>query len=483
MFIRMMNRCLLFCSFLAVLWVGLCLNAESAPARPNIVFIMVDDLGYGDLSCYGSRTIETPNIDRLAAEGIAFTQCYSGCTVCAPARAALMTGKHMGQVALRGNTGGAPLPAAETTLPELLKAAGYATGGFGKWGLGDIGTEGVPEAQGFDVFYGYYHQIHAHYFYPDYLVRNSEKIPLPGNSGFYDSKPKAGFVAAADPVSGKKRQFAHNLIFAETLNFIREHRKGPFFCYAPWTPPHGRYEFPANDPAASKYAERPWSIKARVIAAMVSQIDRQVGALLDLLDELAIAENTIVFFCSDHGAAERLDGELNSSGSLRGRKRSLYEGGLRTPMLVRWPGKIAPDRKSDFVWYFPDLLPTCLDLAGIAGNAPDDLNGLSILPTLLGKARQRQHPELYWEWPRYDWKNRRYTNLMQAIRMGDMKLLRHRSGEPWELYNLAADPEESTNLAESYPGIVARMSARIDTIRTPRQPIPEPEMPPGQRYR
>ena len=461
-----------------------CWIAGTASTRPpNIVFIMVDDLGYSDLGCFGGQAIETPNLDRLAAEGIAFSQCYSGCTVCAPARATLMTGKHMGKAALRGNTGGIPLPAEEITIPELLKKAGYATGGFGKWGLGDIGTDGVPEAQGFDLFYGYYHQIHAHYFYPDYLVRNSEKVALPGNAGFYDAKPKAGFVSAVDPATGRKRQFAHERIVAETMNFIREHRQSSFFCYAPWTPPHGRYEFPADDPAAFKYAGRPWSVKAKVIAAMVSQIDRQVGELLDLLDELRIAENTVVFFCSDHGAAERLEGELNSCGPFKGRKRSMYEGGLRTPMLVRWPGKIAAGRKSDFVWYFPDVLPTCLDLAGMADVAPEGLDGVSILPTLLGQGLQRQHPELYWECPRYDWKNRRYTNLMQAIRMGDMKLLRHQSGQPWELYNIATDPGENDNLAAVYPGIVDQMSRRIEEIRTPHNPLPEPTMPPGRKYR
>lgn len=467
------------CVFLASGWI-----AVAEPTRPpNIVFVMVDDLGYGDLGCFGGQSIETPNLDRLATEGIAFSQCYSGCTVCAPARATLMTGKHMGKAALRGNTGGIPLPAKEITIPELLKKAGYASGGFGKWGLGDIGTEGAPEAQGFDLFYGYYHQIHAHYFYPDYLVRNGEKVMLPGNAGFYDAKPKAGFMEAVDPTTGRSRQFAHDLIVAETLNFIRKHRESPFFCYAPWTPPHGRYEFPAEDAAALKYADRPWSIQAKVIAAMVSQIDRQVGELLDLLDELGIAENTIVFFCSDHGAAERLDGELNSCGPFKGRKRSMYEGGLRTPMLVRWPGKIAAGRQSDLAWYFPDVLPTLLDLAGMAGAAPEGLDGVSILPTLLGQGLQRQHPELYWEWPKYDWKNRRYTNLMQAIRMGDMKLLRHQSGQPWELYNIATDPGENDNLATIYPGIVARMSRRIEEIRMPHQPLPEPSMPPGRRYR
>ena len=453
-------------------------------SRPNIVFIMVDDLGYRDLGCFGSKAIETPHIDRLAAEGLRFTQTYSGCTVCAPARATLMTGKHMGRVAVRGNTGGIPLPDGEVTLAELLGEAGYATGGFGKWGLGDIDTEGVPEKQGFDLFYGYYHQVHAHFFYPDYLVRNGTRVSLPGNRGFYRSNPEAGFFPATDPESGLQRRFAQDLIFEETLDFIRErHDEGPFFCYVPWTPPHGRYEFPAEDPAARKYASRSWSIKARVIAAMVEQIDRQVGALLALLDELGIAGDTVVFFCSDHGAAERLEGELDSCGELRGRKRSMYEGGLRTPMLVRWPGTIRPGRESDLIWYFPDILPTCLDIAGEADRIPAGVDGISILPTLRERGLQHQHPHLYWEWPRYDWKEERYTARMQAIRMGDMKLLRHAEEDPWELYNIATDPGESTDLASIYTGLVERMSRRIDSLREDRPFIPEPDKPEGRRYR
>ena len=461
-----------------------CPADEPEAERPNIIFIMVDDLGYADLSSFGSKTIQTPNIDRLATEGFSFTQCYSGCTVCAPARATLMTGKHMGHAAVRGNTGGIPLPSEEVTVAELLKQADYATGGFGKWGLGDIDTEGAPEKQGFDLFFGYYHQIHAHYFYPDYLVRNGKKIALPGNEGFYDDQPQAGFFPSTDPDTGKVRQYSQNLIFEETLDFIRScHQDGPFFCYVPWTPPHGRYEFPADDPATEEYASRPWSIKAKVIAAMVSQVDRQVGALLDLLDELGIAEQTIVFFCSDHGAAERLDGELNSSGILKGRKRSMYEGGLRTPMLVRWPGRIAPGRRSDLPWYFPDFLPTCLDLANASDSLPEGIDGISVLPTLLNRGLQKRHPELYWEWPRYNWRTQQYTGLMQAIRMGDMKLLRHASDQAWELYNLATDPGETTDLAASYPSLVRRMSERIDRVRKPHQPIPEPEKPAGRRYR
>ncbi len=470
---------------LLLLWAALpAALALGGSQRPNIVFVMADDLGYADLGCYGGTAVATPNLDRLAAEGIRFTQAYSGCTVCAPARAVLMTGKHMGRVALRGNTGGIPLPDEEATVAELLRQEGYATGGFGKWGLGDIGTEGAPERQGFDRFFGYYHQIHAHYFYPDYLVENGERILLPGNRGFYDSGPGAGFHPSAGPEGGEQRVFAHDLIFQETLEFIRRsHRQGPFFCYAPWTPPHGRYEFPAEDPAAREYSGRPWSAKARVIAAMVGQIDRQVGILLDLLDELGIAERTVVFFCSDHGAAERLEGELDSCGPLRGRKRSMYEGGLRTPMLVRWPGTILPGRTSGLAWYFPDILPTLLDIAGAPERIPGDVDGLSILPTLLGRGLQRQHPQMYWEWPRYDWSRQEYAERMQAIRIGDMKLLRHREGDPWELYNIATDPGETADLAASYLGLVERMSRRIPGLRESRRMIPEPEKPEGRRYR
>ena len=447
----------------AAAWATAETPAETRP--PNIVFIVVDDMGWADLGCYGSKAIQTPRIDRMAAEGMRFTQAYSGCTVCAPARSTLMTGTHMGHTSVRGNTGGIPLPDADVTVAEMLKAAGYATGGFGKWGLGDLDTPGVPERQGFDLFYGYYHQIHAHTYYPEYLIRNGEKELLPGNR------------------DGKQEQYSQDLIFAETLDFIRKHHDRPFFCYAPWTPPHGKYQIPEDEPAWQQYADKDWPKKARVAAAMDTMIDRQVGQLLDLLDALDIADNTIVFFCSDNGAAHRFEGSLDSSGPLRGQKRDLYEGGIRVPMVVRWPGKIAGGTTSALPCYFPDMLPTFADLS--RAEAPKKSDGMSILPTLLDTAEQPHDRHLYWEWPSYNWRKRAYEpkGLMQAVRHGDWKLVRHEHGKPWELYNLAEDIGEEHNLAKKHPDKVAALAAWIDENRVEPPPQLEPEKPEGRRYR
>jgi len=440
--------------------------ADAAEAQPpNIVFIMVDDMGYADVGCYGSNTIQTPNLDRLAADGIRFTNAYSGCVVCAPARSTLMTGLHMGHTPVRGNTGGIPLPADTVTLPRMMQEAGYATGGFGKWGLGDLDTTGVPEQQGFDVFFGYYHQIHAHSYYPDYLIRNSTKVALPNN------RRKRG------------DHYAHYRIFDEMLQFIRDNAKRPFFCYAPWTPPHDDYVIPRDDKGWRRYWKKPWPRNARVVAAMTAMIDRQVGEVLALLDELGIADNTVVFFCSDNGAAYRFDGTLNSSGALRGAKRTIYEGGLRVPLMVRWPGRIAPGSASDFPTYFPDVFPTVAELTGQA--IPDGLDGVSIAPTLQGKSGQQIRDYLYWEYPLYDWNKRAYPEdgLMQAARNGDWKLMRHRTSQPWELYNLARDVGEANNVAAAHPEIVARMSAWMAANRVEPIPQTEPVPPEGKNYR
>ena len=442
-------------------------GATGRTGRPNIVFIVVDDMGYADLGCYGSKAVQTPRIDRMAAEGMRFTQAYSGCTVCAPARSTLMTGRHMGHTSVRGNTGGIPLLESDMTVAQVLKKAGYATGGFGKWGLGDIDTPGVPERHGFDTFFGYYHQVHAHYYYPEYLIHNGKKVPLPGNA----KKPL--------------KDYSHYRIFEEMVTFIRENRDRPFFCYAPWTPPHGKYEIPASEPAVAPYKDRDWPRDAKVVAAMESMVDRNVGQVLDLLDELGLAEDTIVFFCSDNGASERFEGSLDSSGPLRGRKRAMYEGGIRTPMVVRWPGRIAPGTVSDLPWYFPDVMPTLADLAGAEQHLPDGIDGLSVVPTLTGKGRQEMHDGLYWEWALYDWGKHAYVpnGLMQAVRSGRWKLVRHRQDEPWELYDLDADVGETKDLAQAHPDVVARLSDWVTLNRAKPRPQIEPVMPEGKRFR
>ncbi len=262
----------------APLALGRRLGAAPAAPKPNVVFIIVDDMGYYDLGCTGSKTIKTPHIDRMAAEGIRFTDAYSGDTVCAPARSTLMTGYHKGHTSVRGNSGGIPLLDEDVTVAEVLKKAGYTTGGFGKWGLGEVGTAGVAEKQGFDLFFGYYHQVHAHSYYTPYLFRNSQRVALEGNNG--RSGP----------------HYTHNVIFAEAVKFIREHKDRPFFCYCPWTPPHAKYEFPKDDPIWDMYKDKPWNNSAKVAAAMDTLIDRHVGEILKLLKQLGLDEKTIVFF-------------------------------------------------------------------------------------------------------------------------------------------------------------------------------------------
>ena len=436
--------------------------AGAAQEKPNIVFIIVDDMGYHDLGCYGSKTIKTPNIDRMADEGMRFTDAYSGATVCAPARSCLMTGYHMGHTSVRGNSGGIPLLDEDITIAEVLRKAGYATGGFGKWGLGDVGTAGVAEKQGFDVFFGYYHQVHAHYYYTPYLWRNSERVRLSGNEG------------------GKKEQYTHNEIFRETIRFIRENKDRPFFCYAPWTPPHGKYEFPQDDPAWLMYKDKPWPNDAKVVAAMDTMLDRHVGKVLEVLKELGLEKKTIVFFCSDNGAARRFDDVHNSCGPMKGLKRSMYEGGIRVPMIARWPGKVKPGTISSLPWYFPDVMPTLAELAGATKHVPAGIDGISVVPTLLGQRaagrKQKEHEYLFWE----------HRGSM-AARMGNWKavlaLKKKTKERQLELYDLSKDIGEKNNLAEKYPKIAAKMKAIIEQAYTQPRPQTEPKKPKGKRYR
>jgi len=443
-------------------------RANPSPAnKPNIVFIIVDDMGWADLGCYGSKHIKTPNIDRMAAEGMHFTQAYSGCTVCAPARSVLMTGLHMGHTSVRGNTGGIPLRDEDITVAEVLKKAGYVTGGFGKWGLGEVGTPGVPEKQGFDDFFGYYHQIHAHDYWTPYLWHNSKKVPMTGEQG-------------------TAQRYSHNRIFNETLEFIRQNKDRPFFCYAPWTPPHGKYQIPESDPAWQMYRDKAWPKNAKVAAAMDTMLDRHVGQLLALLKELNIDEHTIVFFVSDNGAAQRFDGVLDSSGPLRAFKRSMYEGGIRVPMIVRWPGRIKASKVSDLPCYFADVMPTLAELAGASQLMPSNVDGLSIVPTLRGQARkQKKHEFMYWEWHKYNWGKRGNIadGLTQAVRMGKWKAVRHNSNVPFELYDLEKDISEKYNAAAEHPDIVAKIEKYVATARTDPRPQFEPRKPKGRQFR
>lgn len=448
-----------------------CRRARS-DGPPNIILIMADDLGYGDLGCYGQKRIRTPSIDRMAAEGMRFRHAYAGCTVCAPSRSVLMTGLHMGHTSVRSNPGGVPLVAEDITVAELLRQAGYRTGCFGKWGLGDLGTDGVPWKQGFDEFFGYLHQVHAHYYYPAFLFHNGERFPLAGNGG------------------GKRTTYSHDVIAARALDFIRQSKDRPFFCYVPFTIPHlellvpedsmadyrGRFPEtrPFRDPR-NHYAAQDEPRTA--YAAMVTRMDRDVGRILALLDELGIAGRTIVFFTSDNGAATPLwnDDFFESTGGLRGHKQNFYEGGIRVPLVARWPGRIAPGSVSDHLCGFWDFLPTALELAGAP--IPPHTDGYSILPTLLGRSsEQKRHEFLYWELPRYDATTGTFFDEIprQAVRMGPWKAVRPNPDGPLELYNLDADPAETEDVAREHPEVVARIEEFLKRARYEPRPQKQP---------
>ena len=435
-------------------------SSASKERLPNIVFIVLDELGYYELSCMGHTILETPNIDRIAGEGMRFTQMLAGGPVCAPTRCCLMTGKHLGHASVRENSGYNAIRSEEFTVADVLKQAGYATGGFGKWGLGGRGTAGVPEKHGFDVFFGYYDQVHAHTFFPAYLIRNSEEVPLEGNTGaLYEGKT-----------------FSHYLIFEETIKFIRENNDRPFFCYCPWTPPHGLWGLPENEPSYQRYKDKKWDAEYRVkeddaqrYAAMVNMVDRQIGEILDLLEELEIDDNTIVFVCGDNGGAFYFANENHPYGFFgpnvnpktgkvfRGRKGLLYEGGLRVPFIVRWPGKIKAGGVSDYLGYFPDIMPTLVEVAKT--QSPNNIDGISILPTLLGEdaagRTQEKHEYLYWEF-----------RGQMAVRRGPWKAYRPKDGN-WELYDLNKDIEEKENLADRYPDILSKMRAYSEEAHEP----------------
>ena len=445
--------------------------ARTDPGPVNIIYIMVDDMGPADAGCFGSTVIKTPSLDRMAKEGVMISNHYSGCTVCAPSRSVLMTGKHMGRTSVRLNTGGVPLLDEDVTVAEVLKKVGYATGGFGKWGIGDIGTEGVPEKQGFDLFYGYYHQIHAHKHYPAFLVRNGKKETIE------NSTPNT------------KNGYAPDLIFDEMKTFIRKHAEAgtPFYAYGPWTPPHGNYNFPKEDPIWKSWSKRKgWSDRQKGHAAMTELVDRYVGELLQLVEELGIAEDTVFFFHSDNGSAlTAKDGKpLRTSGPFRGNKRSAYEGGVRAPLLVRWKGKIKHARNDEFIASAQDALPTLAELAGATEHVPDDITGLSYAPVLFGKTPAKVHEYHYWDWAKWDWKNNREVpgGTMQGLRKANWKLAREKSSQPWELYDLSEDIGETTNLAAKLPEKVKELAALVDKARIPMRPQREPNHPKGKRF-
>ncbi len=427
--------------------------AEPRRDRPNIVYIMADELGYFEPSYAGNPHLRTPNIDRLAAEGVRFTQGLAGSAVCAPTRCCFLTGKHSGHTSVRSNGGGTPLRAGEATIASVLRPLGYATGGFGKWGNGGRGSTGVPEQHGFDVFFGYYDQVHAHTYYPPYLIRNSEEVPQPGNQG-----------------GSTGQTYAQYVIFSEAMAFIRANQAKPFLCYLPFTPPHGNFDIPDTDAAWALYKDKPWPEPARRYAAMVTMLDRQVGEILALLKSLDLERNTLVMFSGDNGGNDYFvtpefprgvhgaNKHPQTGVEFRGRKGTLYEGGLRIPVVARWPGKIAPGRVSDHLWYFPDILPTFAEIAGAP--VPADIDGLSLLPELIGEAaagrKQAQHPYLYWEFVG-----------QTAVRAGDWKAVQPKPAAAWELYDLKTDVSETKNLAAAQPDILSRLQTYATAAHAP----------------
>jgi arylsulfatase A-like enzyme len=465
-----------------------------AAARPNIVFILADDLGYGDIGCYGQTRIRTPNLDRLAAQGLRFTTHYSGQNVCAPSRCVLMTGKHPGHTYIRENRGGLggdaegqePVPAGELTLPLALKRLGYTLGAFGKWGLGPVGSTGDPLRQGFDRFFGYNCQAVAHNYYPTHLWDNDRRLPL-NNPRF---SPHQKLPASADPndpasyAPFRGQDYAPDLIGDQARRFLRDNRDRPFFLYYPTTVPHLALQVPEDSLAdyAGVFPEEPYTgsrgylphrTPRAAYAAMITRMDRDVGRLLDLLRDLDLERRTLVIFTSDNGPlydrAGGTDAEFfNSAAGFRGRKGSLYEGGIRVPCIVRWPGRIRPGQVSDRVTGFEDWLPTLLDLIGARRHIPPGIDGLSFAPTLLGR-KQPPRPFLYRESPGY--------GGQQSIRAGDWKAIRTNlnpgpraaNSRPGalELYDLARDPGETNNLAARQPEVLDRLRRQLERQHVP----------------
>ena len=424
-------------------------GAQNGPKRPNIIYILADDLGYGDLGCYGQQRIKTPNLDRMAREGRRFTQFYAGSTVCAPSRCVLMTGLHTGHCYIRGNAK-VNLRPEDVTAAEVLKESGYRTGLTGKWGLGHEGSEGVPTKQGFDYFYGYLDQTHAHNYYPTFLMRNEERVPLK------NVVPNEGPVGQG--VASVKVDYSADLVAEEALKFIDLEKDHPFFLYFAATLPHANNEAKQQGmevPDLGEYKELDWPENQKRHAAMISRLDRDVGRLFERLKRYGIDNDTIVFFASDNGPHREggNDPDFNdSNGPLRGIKRSMYEGGIRVPLIVRWPGKVEAGSTSDHVGYFGDFLPTVAEIAGAKAPKGD---GFSFLPTILGKPGQPKHDHLYWEF----YEGESSQGVLLAGPGGWWKGIAKPFGGEIELYSLKDDLGETKNLAAEHPELVKAVRA------------------------
>jgi arylsulfatase A-like enzyme len=427
---------------ISCLWLNI-----NAADKPNIIWIMADDLGIGDVGCYGyNDIIKTPHIDGLAKEGTMFTRSYTGSPVCGSSRCVLMTGKHAGHARRRDNTtkDGKKKPHSlialapeDYTIAEMLKEAGYATGGCGKWGLGNEGTTGTPDKQGFDHFYGYMDQVKAHGYYVDTLWKNGQQVPVERD--------------------GDGPRYSHDSMADDMLKWIKENSDKPFFYYAAFCIPHSAFEVPDLDIYKDMKGLTPTE---RIYCAMITRMDKDIGRLMALLKELKIDENTIVFFTSDNGPAKMWDNKFGSSGQQRGVKRDVLQGGINEPMVVRWPGKVPAGKVSDFQWVFYDAMPTFADLAGL--KKPSTTDGLSVLPMLLGQ-KQKPHEFIYWEF---------YSGFQQALIMGDMKAIRYGTKEKIQLYNISKDRKEGKDLANQFPEMVAEMKKIME-----REHVEDPHWP------
>ncbi len=462
----------------ASLTLSLSASGAYGKRKPNIIYLLADDLGYNELGCYGQKYIRTPNIDRIAREGMKFTQHYAGNAVCAPSRCVLMTGKHSGHAYIRNNgnpkerkgineelffPGQHPIPYSEITIAEVLKKQGYATAAIGKWGLGYEGSTGDPNKRGFDLFYGYLCQVHAHNHYPRYLWKNGKKIMLEGND-----RTETG------------KQHSQDLFIEEALQFIDQNKDKPFFLYMPFIIPHLSIQVPEETLNEYKgvipeeehkhhgYLKHPFPRAG--YAAMITHMDKGIGEIMKRVRDLGLDEDTLIIFTSDNGPTfDRLGGSdsdfFESAGPFRGLKGSLYEGGIRVPMVARWPGKIPVGKTTGHLSAFWDVMPTLCEVAD--AKAPDGIDGISFLPTLKGKRRQRKHDYLFWDFPGY--------GGQQAVRMGDWKAVRQnikKGNLEIELYNLKDDISESNNVAADHPKLVKKIEAIMRDARTDSELFP-----------
>lgn len=429
-----------------------CLFGQMMPEnQPNIIFIMADDLGYGDLGCYGQKQIKTPNIDKLASEGTRFTQAYAGGPVCTPSRSVLMTGLHNGHTPARDNI---PhyhtyLKDEDVTLAEILQDADYRCGGVGKWSLGDSGTIGAATNQGFDMWFGYLNQDHAHYYYPEYLddsyrSENNFRYELPGNTE-------------------SREHYSHYLLTERALQFIRDSHKAPFFLYAAYTLPHYSARDEDKDgftvPSTRPYTNMDWDEQSKKYAAMVDILDRDVGQIVDLVDELGLKNNTLIIFTSDNGGHSTIWKGFDTNGPLRGYKRDLTEGGIRVPFIARWPGKVIEGKTSDEIIAFQDMMPTFAELIG--SKITENIDGISVVDALMGKEQKQKHKYLYWDYGHCR------NSYNQAVRLGNWKGIRLGQGGKIQLYNLENDIGEENNVADNHLEIVQAIDSIMKTAIVP----------------